>query len=76
MTERLESKNIESFLATANISTNEAQTFLKLVEKVLEEEVSKRLKEHEKSTETSTLSSTVSKANLEIQVNCFNFWLF
>uniref|UniRef100_A0AC34QVJ4 Uncharacterized protein n=1 Tax=Panagrolaimus sp. JU765 TaxID=591449 RepID=A0AC34QVJ4_9BILA len=64
LTERLENKNIESFLATANISTNEAQTFLKLVEKVLEEEVSKRLKEHEK---TSTLPPTISSTKPEIQ---------
>jgi hypothetical protein len=34
---------LESFLHSANLSTNEAQTFLRLVEKVLEEELQKRL---------------------------------
>uniref|UniRef100_A0A914XW06 Uncharacterized protein n=1 Tax=Panagrolaimus superbus TaxID=310955 RepID=A0A914XW06_9BILA len=43
----LNTTNLESFLNTANISTNEAQVFIKLVEKVLEEEVEKRLQKHE-----------------------------
>uniref|UniRef100_A0A7E4VW50 SERPIN domain-containing protein n=1 Tax=Panagrellus redivivus TaxID=6233 RepID=A0A7E4VW50_PANRE len=43
LTDHLNHSNIESFLATTNISTGEAQNFLKLVERVLEEEVEKRL---------------------------------
>uniref|UniRef100_A0AC34GSV7 Uncharacterized protein n=1 Tax=Panagrolaimus sp. ES5 TaxID=591445 RepID=A0AC34GSV7_9BILA len=47
LSHHLNTTNLESFLNTANISTNEAQVFIKLVEKVLEEEVEKRLQKHE-----------------------------
>lgn len=43
MIQHLNSSDLESFLHSANLSTNEAQTFLRLVEKVLEEELQKRL---------------------------------
>ncbi|KAI6201471.1 hypothetical protein M3Y96_00845200 [Aphelenchoides besseyi] len=54
----LNTSDIESFLHSANLSTNEAQTFLKLVEKVLEEELQNRLQRQKDKSETSGFSST------------------
>ncbi|KAI1708847.1 hypothetical protein DdX_11603 [Ditylenchus destructor] len=43
---RLESPDLENFLQSTNLSAQDAQVFLKLVEKVLEEEVARRLQKH------------------------------
>ncbi|KAI6240891.1 hypothetical protein M3Y99_00397400 [Aphelenchoides fujianensis] len=53
----LNTSDLESFLHSANLSTNEAQTFLKLVEKVLEGELQNRL-QRRNDPETSTNPAT------------------
>uniref|UniRef100_A0A915EG85 Uncharacterized protein n=1 Tax=Ditylenchus dipsaci TaxID=166011 RepID=A0A915EG85_9BILA len=69
--QHLDNTDLESFLHSANLSAHDAQIFLKLVEKVLEEEVSKRLQKHSTTTlsETSIPTTTASSSSLQMNTN-------